>query len=162
MKKKLIGVGIVLLLMMSMLSMSGCKLIQGEYYIEYISSLASRDLAKNLSFFYIQAYVASTNQVSGKIIDWYVKIYNEADEEILTFSMDDHETMGLNLKVTRYPIQGYYSGSITIITDPAYAGDMYNGETPAKALIRMYIQDMNDYETEVAFAGNISFEETTE
>lgn len=162
MKKKLIGGVIVLVLVMSMLSMSGCKLIQGEYYIEYITCLASRNLASNLSFFYIQASVVSTNQVSGKIIDWYVKIYNEADEEILSISMDDYEAMGLNLQVTRTPIQGYYSGTFSMVTDPAYPGDMYNGETPAKALVRLYLQDMNDYQTEVAFGGTIAFEEITE
>jgi len=162
MKKKLIGGVIVLVLVMSMLSMSGCKLIQGEYYIEYISCRASRDLVRDLSFFYFKASVVSTNQVSGKIIDWYVKIYNEADEEILLINMDDYETSGLNLQVARMPIQGYYSGSFTMITDPAFPGDMFNGETPAKVLIRMNIQDMNDYETELAFAGTIAFEEITE
>jgi len=160
--KKLTGGIIIVIMVASLLSMTGCKRIQGEYYIEYITSLASRNLTRNLTYFYVEASVASTNQVSGKIIDWYAKVYTAEDEEILEITKDNYEALGFNLVAQRTPIQGFYSGSLAVITDPAVPGDMFAGKTPAKVLVRVYLQDMNDYQSEAAFVGSVGFEEVTD
>ncbi|GEM_PF-2755772 len=162
MKNKLIRGLLLMIVSTAMVSTTGCKRIQGEYYIEYITSLASRDLVKNLTYFYVEASVASTNQVSGKIINWYVKVYTAEDEQILEITMDNYESLGFNLKAVRQPVQGFYAGSLAVITNPAFPGDMFDGKVPAKALVRLYLQDMNDYQSETAFIGAVGFEEITE
>lgn len=160
--KKLTFAMVILTLLVSMASMNGCKRIQGEYYIEYITSLASRNLVLDLTYFYVEASVASANQVSGKIINWYVKVYTAEDEQILEITMDNYESLGLNLKAVRQPVQGFYAGSLALITDPAVPGDMFGGKVPAKVLVRVYLQDMNDYQSEAVFVGSVGFEEVTE
>lgn len=160
--KKLTFALVILTLLLSMASMNGCKRIQGEYYIEYITSLASRNLVLDMTYFYVEASVASANQVSGKIINWYVKVYTAEDEQILEITKDNYESLGLNLKAVRQPIQGFYAGSLALITDPAVPGDMFGGRVPAKVLVRVYLQDMNDYQSEAVFVGSVGFEEVTE
>lgn len=162
MKKRIAG-GLVLLIMgVSFMTFQGCKRISGEFIIQYITARASRDQAKQLSLFYMEASIVSMNQVAGKVTNWAVRLYTAENELITEITSDNYESLGWNLVVQRTPVQPYYAGSLSMITNPAVPGDMYDGKTPAKVIVECDILDMNDYATTEKFAAAVAFEEVTE
>ncbi len=156
-------IGIIILILGAILfTFQGCKLMSGEYYIDYITSRASRDNGAGLTLFYLQTSISSNNQISGKVADWSVRLYTAEDDLILEITSDNYESLGLNLVVQRTPIQTYYAGSLSMITNPAVPGDMFDGKTPAQVIVECRIQDMNDYEFDTKFIGAVAFEEITD
>lgn len=148
--KKIVGIATVFILIMGIMSMSGCKAKEGAFSFEpgyYLR--ADRDLTENLSSFVASVAIYADNGFAGTIVDWTFEIYDDEDEFIFEISLDNYESFWFPVVLDPFktdiePLES--NGLINLFanihdTVETVPGDMFEERNPHTVVMYCTVRD---------------------
>ena len=159
MKKRII---LILLSLIALALVPGCKKERGEYYVISMSNQVIRNLIEGTTSFASVLYFECTNSVPGRVVRWTLSFFNKDEHVVYTLKSDDYTVNGVPIDVTQSPAQRYYAGMLTMQTSAPVPGDLFAGEEPAGVLLEATVMDDNDYESEMKYLSLVTFAEVKE
>lgn len=154
-KKRSIWLLVILLVFFSV----SCKKKFGEFDLLQLSGKVSYFTISNTSAFHLEVKGVTLNYIKGNFKNWYFIIYNSEDEEL--FKISDESYMGISpdIEIQKAEIDLYFDGYLIVKTTKNIPGNIINGKSPDRILLRCTIEDQYGNETEIVTIGLVQYYE---
>ncbi len=153
--KKYIFIGITILSLF-IFSIS-CKKKFGEFNLQQLSGNIVYNAVNNTSSLQLQVKGTTLNYIKGSFKKWYFVIYNSDNEELLKISDENYMNISSDIEVQKTDVDLYYDGFLIVKTTKNIPGDILNGGTPDRLLLRCTIEDQYGNKTEHVLMGLVQY-----
>jgi len=134
-----------------------CKKKQGEFNLQELNAQIFYYTQVDNSAFHFQVKGVTLNFVKGKFKKWYFTVYDEENNELFKISDENYLNIAPDIKIQNTEIDLYYTGFLIVKSESRIPGDIMNGKTPDRILLRCTIEDQYGNETELVSVGIVQF-----
>lgn len=154
-KKIIIPILLILLMFFSV----SCKKKFGEFDLLQLSGKITYFTLSDTSAFHLEVKGVTLNYIKGNFENWYFTVYNSENEELFKISDENYMEISPDIEIQKVEIDLYYDGYLIVKTTKNIPGNILNGKSPDRILLRCTIVDQYGNEVEIVTLGLVQYYE---